>query len=173
MTDPRHERTPGEMLASPGPSSASRPGASRHFWVGVVIFVVVAAAYPFYAHHVNARLAARDAAAFAPPVEPSANPPPVKMTAAEERQAAIEASKAAAPVSVALPAGVTVVGTTLVGRKRTVIADLAGMSLDEAKGALCKQAAAQFRQSMSGENLTVQRYRDNDTPEDLGAVVCD
>ncbi len=167
MTEPRNEPTlPHAQAASGGVSH-------RYFWLGAAIFVAVALAHPFYSYQVHARLAARDVAAEIPMEPAPLNPSPVAMSAAEERQAAIAASAAAATSAVALPSGATVVGTTLAGTQRTVIVDLAGQNLDEAVPSLCRQASAQFRQSLAGERVLVKRYRENEAPEDLGAMVCD
>jgi hypothetical protein len=172
MTEPRIE---GSLRDSIHRAPASAPGGSAgRFWIGVAVFVGVALVYPFYSHEVERRLVARDvSAALVPTVVPAPAGAADGLSAAEQRQAAIAANRAAESMAESPDRGVAVLGTTMVGGKRTVIADLGGFSLAEARPLVCKQSAALFRESLAGVTLRVQRHRGTAPAVDAGSVVCD
>lgn len=174
MTESRNEDSPGRLAVRPQPASVAARGPwTGYFWMGVAILIAVALAYPFYAHEIQRRLAARDVAAAVKPVTPPAAAPVRAMTAAEERQAVIAARDAAAPVPAESQQGVRVMGTTFAGKNRAVIVQMGQASLAESKTSLCTQAANLFREDLSGVRLSVQRDRGTQPAEEAGTVTCD
>jgi hypothetical protein len=175
MTEPRiegslrdtNQRAPAHAAPSTGVSAGL-------FWFGLAVFIGVALAYPFYSYQVQRRLAARDvSAALVPAVVPVPAEPDAPLTAAEERQAKIAAYRAAEAQPEVQQSTIAVLGTTMVGGKRVVIAELGGFSLAEARPLICQQAAALYRESLAGESLRVQRHRGSEPAVDAGKVVCD
>jgi hypothetical protein len=63
---------------------------------------------------------------------------------------------------------VVVSGTTRIGSTRVVIVDLGGANLADASPIICRQAAALYRESLSGERLRVQRHRGSQPAVDGG-----
>lgn len=169
MTDPRIEG-PFDDLKFRGPVRHAPPNrdTSVHFWIGVVIFLLVALVYPFYSYQVQTRLAARDVAValnqFNDQMGELAN------DARRQSEAASRAS--AAQVLAGRLRGVKVAGTTMVGGNRIVIVDLGQASLAEATDIICRQAAARYREPLSGQRLRVQRHRGRQPAVDAGTIVC-
>lgn len=152
----------------------SRPVPARaeptsHFWTGVAIFVGVALIHPFYSYQVQTRLAARDINAAVNEFSDQMS----QIGDQAQRRTEETTRESAAAALQRRQAGVRLMGTTLVGGSRVVIVDLGQATLGEGKFALCRQAAASFRESMAGEQLRVQRHRGRQPAVDVGSVVCD
>lgn len=167
MPDPRSEQS--SDVAQAGSAARGRGLHTGHFWLGLAIFIGVALAYPFYAFRVQQHLSAQ----VTPPLVQDIPPQAGAMTAAMERQNQIAARDAAGKVVFPEPQAVLVMGTTMVGRARVVMVELGESGLPDARDAICRQAAEQFRESLAGMELTVQRYEAGQAGVDIGKVTCD
>lgn len=132
-------------------------GAGARFWMGLIVFLLVAAAYPFYSYWVQARLLARDVArageAFSQQLE------------AENARMNEQARKARI-------AKVSVVGTAPNRNGPIAIVRLEQASLDEATPTICRQAANMLGSSLAGRSLRVQRHRGGQPAVDIGTIRC-
>ena len=169
MADPRIEGSLGELefrRRGATPSRSVQP--PDRFWVGVAIFLVVAAVYPFYSYHVQTRLAAAELAAavgeLTNELGEKAEEAKREMQANQARQQARSLEQRRRAVSLA--------GTTTVGGQRVAIVSFGASNLAESRDLVCRQAARQFREDLAGKKLRVQRHRGRQPAVDEGTITC-
>ena len=128
----------------------------------------MALVYPFYSYNVHAQLAAGDVVVALTELTGQVD----AMAAEAARQSAMVSNRAAAQAVAVRQRGVVVAGTTRIGSTRVVIVDLGGADLAEASPIICRQAAALYREPLSGEGLRVQRHRGSQPAVDAGTIRC-
>lgn len=164
---------------------------------GIYVAVLIALAYPWYANWVDRVVLARDLAAatraFEAAVPAATTPRPTRRDAAPTMSDPISqfgadvahhATRALrdgvdqpvqrndAQSRMRRLAAVEVAGAMDVA-PATLIVELNGAALEEARETICAQAAAVLRRPLAaGESLRVQRYRGNDPARELGMITC-
>ncbi|MFY2764647.1 hypothetical protein [Arenimonas sp. MALMAid1274] len=171
MTEPRIDDATLGDLRFRGPIRSNLPTSTSpgNFWLGVAIFLGVALVYPFYSHEVQSRLAARDVEAAVSEFTGQMD----TMADDAQRQLQLAARDAAAQAAANRQRAVVVLGSTTVGGDRVVIVHLGQATMAEAQPSICRQAATQFGNSLSGEILRVQRHRGSRPAVDAGTIRCD
>ncbi len=132
-------------------------GGNGRFWLGLVVFLLVTAAYPWYSYWVNSQLLARDLA---------------RAGESFTQQMDAQNARADAQARQARIGKVQVVGTSPGRSGPIAIVVLEQASLDEATATICRQAAAMLRSSLAGKSLRVQRHRGRLPALDIGDIRC-
>ncbi len=150
------------------PSGTAEDNAESRFWIGVVLFLAVAAVYPWYSYWVNAFLLTHQLKVagqeFSRQLESANKEMEQAFSAAraQQRQTAHRQRIAKVRVLGALPSR----------KGPIVIVELGQTSLSEATDAICREAGGMLGMSVTGTSLRVQRYRGNQPALDIGTVYC-
>lgn len=144
--------------------------AWTRFVMGAVLFVSVAALYPWYSYTVQAHLMARDLHAATKEWE--------KESAKVEREVMQQWGAAQSPMQVqpepvAAPVrNVRVMGVSQNSSGPVVIVQLDGADPGEYSRLICHQAGLMLRAPVQGRYLRIQRYRGNAPAQDAGRMRC-
>ena len=140
--------------------------AQTRFVIGVVVFLAVALAYPWYSYRVQSRLLAADVD---------------RALAHAGQEAAQAAARAGAefqhPQQADAPMGVPpprprILGISEGAMARVIVADLDGASLADAQARLCRDAARWTRAPTRGRTFRVQAYRRSRPAIPAGSIRC-
>jgi hypothetical protein len=142
--------------------------ASARFVIGLVVFVFVALAYPWYSYWVQTRLAAHELRQVTAAMDSQLRRE-LKDAGNRVQQQAAQTRAAATHRRVA---GVRVMGAMRTSAGPVVIVDLGDSGLAEGTPAICRQAADWLGQSTSGQTLRIQAYRARSPGENIGSVDC-
>ncbi|HVI26765.1 MAG TPA: hypothetical protein VM576_11365 [Xanthomonadaceae bacterium] len=142
--------------------------ASARFTIGLIVFVGVALAYPWYAYWVQSRLLARDLAAGVAQVEQQLSAADAE---AARRLADLQRARHAASQRARVQA-VRVMGAYPGADRPTVIVQLGTATLEESGATICRQAAAWLGRPVSGTLLRVQQHRGSAPALDIGNIRC-
>lgn len=162
MTEPDNYRPPRQN------GRTADTAADRRFGTGVLVLVVLALAWPWYAWFVGDLLDRRRLALEAAQLEAA--------LAAQAEQAR-QASELARQGRLARErerrvAAVRVAGVSDAADSPVVIARLGEASLEEARETLCRQAGEWLRRSASGTRLRIQRHNGSRPATDGGELRC-
>jgi len=141
--------------------------AWARFVIGVLVFVGVAAIYPWYSYSVQSRLIAKDAEATAEVLGQQA-------AELEQRLAQQWSAAQPQPVQTAMPAPTRMVRVVGVSQSRSgpvAIVELDGAEPDGYVGLICRQASLMLRTSVEGRPLRIQRHRGNSPAQEAGRVL--
>lgn len=143
-------------------------GADRRFVTGLLVFLAVALAYPWYAFFVESWLTERMLAKAALDaqqmmVEQGRQVQAAQRESARERRAESRAQRIAA---------VQVAGVSDNGGEPVVIVRLGSASLDESRARICAQAADWLRRPVAGTRLRIQRHNGDRPATDAGTLSC-
>ena len=142
--------------------------ASRRFATAIVVFVLVALAYPWYAYWVQSRLVARDLAR-------AANAPGRQVQAAAGETQAMAQARSASGRSEKQQQRVNrlrIVGATLGNGSPMVIVEMGGAGLAESSPEICRQAAEWLGRPLDGVALRVQRGQAGRGAIRVGTIQC-
>lgn len=159
---------PDNLRPTRQPGQATEVGADRRFATGVLVLVVVALGWPWYAWFVEDLLDRRRLAVEAARLEADL---------AEQAEQARQASEQARRSRLARErerrvAAVRIAGVSDAADAPVVIARLGDASLEEARETLCIQAADWLRRPTSGIRLRIQRHNGNRPATDAGELRC-
>ncbi|MBX3726253.1 MAG: hypothetical protein KF823_10070 [Xanthomonadales bacterium] len=162
MTEPDNYRPPRQNGKTPDTA------ADRRFGTGVLVLVVLALAWPWYAWFVEDLLDRRRLALEAAQMEAAL---------AEQAEQARQASQQARQGRLARErerrvAAVQLAGVSDAADAPVVIARLGEASLEEAGETLCRQAGEWLRRPTSGIRLRVQRHNGSRPATDVGELRC-
>lgn len=142
--------------------------ASARFSIAIVVFVLVALAYPWYSYWVQSRLIARDIQAATTQLNSEALAAMKglnqQLTNERERQVALAERRNISSVRV--------VGASVSQGMPVVIVQLGDASLPAVTATICQQASGWLGQSTAGMTLRVQRHRGGVPAIDAGRVRC-
>lgn len=172
MEDAAAERDWGNVRFRPGQRLTSGKRGEDDAWtrfvIGAVVFVAVAAIYPWYSYAVQARLMARDLEAAAKVWE--------KDAAKLERQIMQEWNSTQqsppAPSLSATPRMVRVVGVSQNRSGPVAIVQLDGEEAGQHSRLICSQAAVMLRAPVNGQYLRIQRHRGSAPAQEAGRILC-
>lgn len=142
--------------------------ANSRFVTGLIVFLVVALLYPWYAYWVNSHLLSRDLEVGLRAFEREAG----AATAQANQQAAMQAEASEADRQRRALAAVRVLGASASGSRPLVIVRYEGVSLDDAGPTICAQARGWLDRPLSGVTLRVQQHRGRAPAVDVGVVDC-
>lgn len=148
--------------------AAADAASDRRFGTGVLVLLVLVLAWPWYAWFVEDLLDRRRLALEAALLDAAL---------AEQAEQARQASEQARRSRLARErerriAAVQVAGVSDAPDAPVVIARLGEASLDEAREALCRQAADWLRRPTSGSRLRIQRHNGGRPATDAGTLDC-
>jgi hypothetical protein len=153
--------------------------ADARFWIGLIVFVFVALAYPWYSYRVQAYLQARDLQAageeLGRQLEASTSQMRQQMEASNARmrqRSAAEAARRQAAADHARIAAVRVVGTFPAKAGPVAIVNLGQAGLPEATAIICRQAEGMLDLPLAGQVLHVRRYRGDQPAMGVGDIRC-
>jgi hypothetical protein len=162
MTGPDNYRPPRQN------GRTADSAADRRFGTGVLVLVVLALAWPWYAWFVGDLLDRRRLALDAAGLEAE-----LADVAERTRQASEQARRSRlARERERRVAAVQVAGVSDAPGAPVVIARLGEASLGEARETLCRQAADWLRRPVSGSRLTIQRHNGDRPATDAGILDC-
>jgi cbb3-type cytochrome oxidase subunit 3 len=140
----------------------------RRFATAIVVFLLVALAYPWYAYWVQSRLVARDLAQAANALGRQAQ------AAAGETQAMAQARSASGRSEKQQPRAnrLRIVGATLGNGSPMVIVEMGGAGLAESSPEICRQAAEWLGRPLDGVALRVQRGQAGRGAIRVGTIGC-
>ena len=153
----------------PAPSSGTaEDNAESRFWIGVVLFLAVAAAYPWYSYWVNAFLLTHQLKVAGQEVSRQLD------SATKEMEQAFAAARAQQQQTARRQrvAQVRVLGALPSRKGPIVIVELGQTSLFEATDVICREAGGMMGMAVTGSSLRVQRYRGNEPALDVGTIYC-
>ncbi len=146
----------------------SDAGAERRMSTALLVFVVVAAVWPWYAWFVQDYLDRRMMAAAAAQLEAELGEQSRQLQRAQSRaQRARRAQARAQRIAV-----VKVAGVSDNGAEPVVIVRLGESSPDEARTTICRQAEDWLRRPTAGTRLRVQRHNGDQPAIDAGTLQC-
>ena len=170
MTDPRMSSDFSDITFRDRMRAAPKSrDVTGLFWIGVAIFIGVAAAYPFYSYAVQTRLLARDVGKAVAEVERQTG----ALVEDFNRETAAATQRSAEAQKANRLRRVSLAGSTVVNGQRVVIVDLGQASFDEAKPTICRLAARRFGASFADERLCVQLHRGRAPAVEAGVIRCD
>ncbi|MDZ3822322.1 MAG: hypothetical protein U0S76_01835 [Pseudoxanthomonas sp.] len=162
MTGPDNYRPPRQR------GKAADSAADRRFGAGVLVLVVLALAWPWYAWFVEDLLDRRRLALEAAQLDAA-----LAEQAEQARQATVQAHRnRLARERERRVASVQVAGVSDAAEAPVVIARLGEASLEEARETLCRQAAEWLGRPISGSRLRVQRHNGDRPASDAGTLDC-
>lgn len=126
--------------------------ADTRFVTGLVVFLLVALAYPWYSYWVQTRLAARDMAQVAEEMGRQLR----AETERSQQQQQVAAQRRRVDSQRQRVNRVRVVGATAGGGSPLVIVDLGEAELAEAASTICQQAEGWLHRPLDGVTLRVQ-----------------
>lgn len=142
--------------------------ADARFWIGLLTFLLVALAYPWYSYWVNTRLLASDLQAAGEEIGRQIE----ASNAQIRRQSMAQAARQRAANQQARIASVRVVGTIPGANGPIAIVQLGQAELTEASATICRQTAYMLGSSLAGRALRVQRHRGSRPALDVGSIQC-
>lgn len=150
------------------PPGQHEDDASRRFATAIVVFVLVALAYPWYGYWVQSRLAARDLARAADALGRQVQ------TAAVETQATAQAraTSGRAEMQQQRVNRLRIVGATLGNGSPMVIVEMGGAGLAGSAPEICRQAAEWLGRPLDGVALRVQRGQAGRGTIRVGTIHC-
>lgn len=142
--------------------------ANSRFVIGLVVFVLVALAYPWYSYWVQTRLLARDLDKAATELgtqlrEETRAATDWMQRDQQRRQAAVDRRRID---------GVRVMGAMTTQGQPVVIVSMGGAGLAESRATICRQASSWLKRSTSGMTLQVQSHRGRSPAATIGSVDC-
>lgn len=149
-------------------AGAQDDNADARFWIGLLVFLFVALAYPWYSYWVNARLLASDLQAAGEEIGRQLE----ASSAQIRRQSMADAVRQQAATQQARIASVRVVGTIPGAKGPTAIVQLEQGELAEAAATICRQTEYMLGSSLAGKALRVQRHRGSRPALDVGSIRC-
>ena len=150
------------------PPGQHEDDAGRRFATAIVVFLLVALAYPWYAYWVQSRLVARDLARAANALGRQVQ------AAAGETQAMAQARSASGRSEKQQPRAnrVRIVGATLGNGSPMVIVEMGGAGLAGSSPEICRQAAQWLGRPLDGVALRVQRGQAGRGAIRVGTIHC-
>lgn len=146
-------------------------GDSR-FAIGVGIFLLVAALYPWYSYKVVTFLLAKDAtealSQFGRETKAAGDALSEQLALDQQELTQASAERRAAREL----AAVKVMGVSESGNRPLVLVNLGSASLHDVDAEVCRQASRWLRRNLSGVVIRVQRTRGNSPAVDAGEIVC-
>ncbi|MCJ0824500.1 hypothetical protein MQC88_00755 [Luteimonas sp. 50] len=155
-------------LGAGGGAGSPDDNADARFWIGLLIFLLVALAYPWYSYWVNARLLASDLQAAGEVIGRQIEASNAQL----RRQSMAQAARQRAATQQARIASVRVVGTIPGANGPTAIVQLEQAELTEAAATICRQTEYMLGSSLAGKALRVQRHRGSRPALDVGSIRC-
>ena len=156
----------GEIRLRPRRVGGDKPGedhANARFLWGTLLFVLVAAAYPWYSYWVHSHLVERDArralASFG------------RDFRAMETQVAEALDESPMQTARPLPSP-RILGVSEGTTTSVIVADLDGVSLDDAQSRLCAEASRWTQRTVAGRTFRVQRYLGRSPAVTIGVIRC-
>lgn len=146
----------------------SEDDAWTRFVIGALVFVAVAAIYPWYSYMVQARLMARDLEVAAKVWERDA----AKLEQQIIRDWNSPQQSRQSPSMVGTPPIVRVVGVSQNRSGPVAIVQLEGEEPGQHSRLICNQAAVMLRASVKGQYLRIQRHRGTAPAQEAGRVLC-
>lgn len=148
-------------------SGAAEDWASTRFVIGIVVFLAVALAYPWYSYWVQSRLLVKELEQGIEEATHQADAEVRRVKSAMEGRTAARTRQAAAQRI----AAVRVAGVSHNRGMPVVVVKLGDASLAESKEVICLQAEEWLSEELSGKNIRVQKHRGN-VAVDVGTVRC-
>jgi cation transport ATPase len=148
--------------------SADADPASTRFIIGILVFLAVAALYPWYSYRVQAMLLARELDEATEALEREAK----RQASAAQRQLANAAAAQQVLAEQRRVEQVRVMGASLVNGRPVVIVDMGHAGLPEAGPTICRQAASWLDRPVAGEQLQVRRHRGKAPAVGVGTIRC-
>ena len=147
---------------------APEDNANNRFVIGLVVFVMVALAYPWYAYWVQTHLLARDLDKAAETLGAQLRDETQVATDRvqrdqQRRQAAVDRQRVG---------GVQVMGAMTTQGDPVVIVRMGDAGLSESKATICYQASRWLKRSTSGMTLHVQSHRGRLPAATIGSIDC-
>jgi hypothetical protein len=162
-----------------GAAGTPDDNADARFWIGMIVFVFVALAYPWYSYRITEYLVMRDlqaaGEALGRQLKASTSKARQELDASNERmreRAEAEAARRQAAADLARIQAVRVVGTFPTKNGPVAIVNLGQVGLPEASTIICRQAGELFDSPLAGQVLRVQQYRGNQPAMDVGSIRC-
>jgi hypothetical protein len=148
--------------------AAPEAGAERRLGTALLVFVVVALAWPWYAWFVQDYLDRRMMAAAAAQIDAE-----LAGQARQLQRAQSQAQRARAAQSRAQRiAAVQVAGVGDTGAEPVVVVRLGESNPEEARAVICRQAADWLRRPTAGTRLRIQRHNGDQPAIDAGTLQC-
>ena len=147
---------------------APEDNANSRFVIGLVVFVMVALAYPWYSYWVQTHLLARDferaAGELGAQLRDETQAATDRMQRDQQRrQAAVDRQRVG---------GVQVMGAMTTQGDPVVIVRMGDAGLSESKATICHQASRWLKRSTSGMTLHVQSHRGRLPAVTIGSIDC-
>jgi hypothetical protein len=143
-------------------------GAERRFGTALLVLVVVALAWPWYAWFVQDYLDRRMMAAAAAQLDAQLGEQSRQLQRAQSQARRSRLAEARARRI----AAVQVAGVSDTGVEPVVIVRLAESSPEEARAAICRQAEHWLRRPTAGTRLRIQRHNGEQPAIDAGILQC-
>ncbi len=142
--------------------------ADSRFWIGLLVFLMVALAYPWYSYWVNAQLLSRSfqkaADSFGREVD---------VAARQTRQdLAVSAAQRQESERQARIANVRVVGVSPNRAGPVAIVRLGDAGLVESTLTICRQSEVMLESPLDGQSLRVQQHRGSQPAISVGHIRC-
>ncbi len=171
MTEPTKEREWGNARfrrRSRAPEGSPEDSADSRFWIGLLVFLMVALAYPWYSYWVHAQLLSRSFQQAADSFVGELN------AAAQETRQELAASAARSKESArkARISNVRVVGVSPGRAGPVAIVRLGNAGLAESTLTICRQSEAMLGSPLDGQLLRVQQHRGNQPAMSVGRIRC-
>ena len=153
--------------SGPPPGTAEDNAESR-FWIGIVLFLAVAAVYPWYSYWVNAFLLTHELKVAGREISRQLE----SATKEIEREFAAAQAQQQQTARRQRVEKVRVLGAIPSRKGPIVIVELGRTSLSEATDAVCREAGGMLGMAVTGTSLRVQRYRGSQPAMDIGTIHC-
>lgn len=158
-----------------GVQSPNSDDAHSRFVTGLIVFIAVALAYPWYAYWVQSHLLARDLEAGLAKVSRGLDASMAEAQAIGQRtqRASVSAAQGRQEATAQRRrSGVRVMGASEGRNGVVVVVDLGDAGMAESTARICQQAQAFVGNPLDGKLIRVQRYRGRQPATDAGQIWC-
>ncbi|WP_222564912.1 hypothetical protein [Novilysobacter antarcticus] len=142
--------------------------ADSRFWIGLLVFLMVALAYPWYSYWVNAQLLSRS---FQKAADSIGRELDVAARQSRQKRAANTAQRKESERSARI-ANVRVVGVSPNRAGPVAIVRLGNAGLAESTLTICRQSEVMLGSSLDGQLLRVQEHRGSQPAISVGNIRC-
>lgn len=150
------------------PEGSTDDNADSRFWIGLMVFLMVALAYPWYSYWVHAQLLSRSLQEAVSSLGRELDV--VEQQTRQELDAsAARSNEAARKARIAM---VRVMGVSPNRAGPVAIVRLGDAGLAESTLAICRQSEAMLRSPLDGQLLRVQQHRGNRPAMSVGSIRC-
>ena len=149
-------------------SRISESATDHRFTIGLVVFILVALLFPWYAYEVVSYSLERDATKA---LNQFGIETQSQIDKANKESQKLRAATAEYQLRQRI-AGVRVMGVSTGGNLPAVLVSLGTSNTYEANIAICQQAAAWLGRNVAGSTLRIQKHRGNQPAQDAGEITC-